>query len=215
MDVTGGQAYDCECCLNTEEWAGFSLDLARRHGIRPVGGLHPGVNPDRGCVAGMHQGFVLGPEGELYKCWDDVGRPTQVVGNIHGEDIITHPVLRAQYALGIDPYRDPECLACPVLPICGGGCPHRRLLARYHGRADVEYCSPYKTRLRDYLEAYIDTVRTREMCEALLQPGTIPVEQHGYRVISPSPFTAADSAGREVVSIASIPKNTNKQEDSI
>jgi len=47
--------------------------------------------------------------------------------------------------------------------------------------------TPYKTRIKDYLEGYIDTVRTREVCAALLQPGTTPVDHHGYRVISPVP----------------------------
>ena len=186
VDVIGDQAYDGGCCLDKDEWADFTLELASRHGVLPAGRLHPRGKLDGACVALRHQSFVLGPEGELYKCWDDVGRPAMAVGSIHDPDTVTHPVLRAQYATGVDPYLDPECRACAVLPICGGGCAHRRLLAKYHGRDYIEYCSPYKTRLRDYLEGYIDTVRTREMCAALLQPGTVAAEPPGYRVISPS-----------------------------
>jgi uncharacterized protein len=186
VDVLGNQSYDRGCCLDTGEWATFNLELARRHGMRPTGGLHPVGKLDGACVAGMHEAFVLGPEGELYKCWNDVGQPAMEVGNIHSRDTITNPVLRAQYATGVDPFLDPECRSCAVLPICGGGCANRRLLAKYQGREDVDYCSHYKTRLREYLEAYIDTVRTREMCAALLKPGKPSVEKPGYRVISPA-----------------------------
>ncbi len=186
VDVIGDQDYDGSCCLNSDEWSDFTLELARCHGIFPAGWLHPNSKLGGACVALRHQSFVLGPEGEFYKCWDDVGRPAMVVGSVHDPDTITHPVLRAQYATGVDPYLDPECRACTVLPICGGGCAHRRLLAKYHGREDIEYCSPYKSRLRDYLEGYIDTVRTKEMCAALVQPGIAAAEPLGYRVISPS-----------------------------
>lgn len=186
VTITWEQSYKRDNCLDTGEWAGFDLELARRHGILPTGGLHPPGYSYYVCMAGMNQDFTVGPEGELYKCGDAVGRSAMVVGNIHAKDTITHPELRAQYTIGLDPYRDPECLACAVLPICEGGCPQRRMLAKHNGREEIEYCSPYKTRLQDYLEAYIDTVRAWEMCSALLQPGSISVEQSGYRVISPA-----------------------------
>lgn len=189
VDVMGDQdqAYDGGCYLDTGEWTSFGLELARRHGVRPAWGLHPLGNLDALCVAGSYRNFVLGPEGELYKCWDDAGRPGMVVGSIHAKDTITNAALLAQYSTGVDPYSDPECRSCAVLPICGGGCPHRRLLEKYHDLKGARRCSPYKTRLRDYLEAYVDTVRTREICAALLQPGATAVAQPGYRVISPAP----------------------------
>jgi len=186
VDVIGDQAYDGCCCLDKDEWVDFTLELARRHGVLPVGRLHPRSKLDGACVALRHQSFVLGPEGELYKCWDDVGQAAMIVGSFYDPDTVTHPVLRAQYATVAAPYLDPECRACAVMPICGGGCAHRRLLAKYHGRECIEYCSPYKTRLRDYLEGYIDTVRTQEMCAAILRTGTVAAEQPDYRVISPS-----------------------------
>jgi radical SAM protein with 4Fe4S-binding SPASM domain len=129
----------------------------------------------------------VGPEGELYKCWTDVGRPSMVVGSIHAEETITDPVLVARYATGVDPFSDPRCRACAALPTCGGGCAHRRLLARYEGREDVAFCSIYRTRLRDCLESYIQVRRSRETCAALLRPGTAAEETPAWRVISPAP----------------------------
>jgi len=196
LNILGDQAYDSCCCLNTQEWVDFHLELARRHGMLASAGLHPSYRLDSTCVATTHQGFVLGPEGELYKCWDDVGRPALVVGTIHRQESITNPVLWARYITGVDPFNDPECRNCTVLPICGGGCAHQRLLAKYHGRKEIQYCLPYKTRLIDFLEGYIDSVRTRDICTALLQPGSTPAEPLSWRVISPDPaLHAADRAG--------------------
>ena len=98
------------------------------------------------------------------------------------------------YLTGVDPYQDQQCLDCVVLPICGGGCARRRLLVKYHGLKGIEYCSPYKTRLRDYLEAYIETVWTREMFSNLLQPETATRNPHGYRIISPAALQQPDPA---------------------
>ncbi len=199
VDVTGDQAYDACACLDTEEWADFALELADRRWVFPVSGLHPGGFLDGTCVATRLQGFVVGPAGELYKCWDDVGRPQSVVGSVCAEETTVDAVLQARYVTGVDPYADPECLACKVLPVCGGGCAHRRLLVRYEGREGIDHCSPYKTRLRDFLEAYVRAVRSRESCTALLQDGPVDAARPAYRVISPrlarSPAAAGEGQG--------------------
>ena len=196
VDVMGGQAYDGCICLDMDEWSSFGLEMARRHWMVPRGGLHPGGDLDGTCVATRLLGFVVGPEGELYKCWDDVGRPSMVVGSVHAEETAADHVLRARYATGVDPYRDPECLACAALPICGGGCAHRRLLVKYEGREGIDCCSPYKARLTDQLEGYIHTVRSRETCAALLRPGTAAAERPAWRVISPARTQKAEPEGK-------------------
>jgi len=93
VDVLGDQAYDGCSCLATDEWASFALELARQHWVFTRGGLHPADGADGTCVATRRQGFVVGPEGELYKCWDNVGRPSMVVGSIHAGETITDPAV--------------------------------------------------------------------------------------------------------------------------
>ncbi len=196
VDVLGDQVYDACSCLATDEWASFALGLARRHWVFTRGGLHPADGEHGLCVATRRQGFVVGPEGELYKCWDNVGRPSMVVGSIHAEETITDPVLVARYATGVDPYSDPRCRACAVLPICGGGCANRRRLAKYEAQEDVDSCSLYRTRLQDCLESYIHVKRSRETCAALLRPGPAAERLPAWRVISPAPEqTAAPQRG--------------------
>lgn len=189
VSILAGQNYDSSHCLKVCEFEEFLLELAQRQGIFPQSGIYPRSQPIMHCVATKDQGFVLGPDGEIYKCWDDVGRPAMVIGNIHAKGTITNPVLRALYVTGVDPYNDPECRSCTVLGICGGGCPHKRMLVKCHSRKEIEFCSVYKTHLQKHLEAYVDFVRTYETGSALLKPGKTEEENPGYRVISPKVHT--------------------------
>lgn len=194
--ATEDRRHDADCYLNTHEWSDFNRYLAARINIAAALELYPTAS-DSICTANMFKSFTVGPEGELYKCYEVVGQPSMIVGTIHDKTVITNPVLPAQYVIGVDPYRDPECLSCTVLPICGGGCHNHRVLAKYFGRNDIDYCSPYKTRLRDCLEAYIDAVRSREFCSALLKTGKSSAPKNGYRIISPAALHAGSHVRAE------------------
>lgn len=179
-----GQACDHSCSLNLQEWANFTFDM-RKNGLRSPRSFHPADNQDSVCVATAHNGFVVGPKGELYKCWEDVGKKAMVIGNIHEQEPVTNPELRAQYGPGTDAYNDPVCRACDVLPICGGGCAHKRLLAKQFGEEGLEFCSPFRDSLIPCLEAYYDTFRSKEICAALFSPGVEKQVDTGYRIVSP------------------------------
>ena len=65
--------------------------------------------------------FCVGVNGELYKCEHDLGIPEHVVGNIKSG--LTYN----EYFLGfMDQPLPDKCLSCQILPVCMGGCPHRR-----------------------------------------------------------------------------------------
>ena len=177
--------------MSSCEWADFTLALYAEASVLPVRGFYPRSGPG-GCVANAHLGFVVGPRGELYKCWEDVGRPDMEVGSVHADGFITDPVLRARYAVGTDPEEDPDCRACDVLPVCDGGCPNKRLWALQRGARGVEYCPPYKDHLEEYLEAYYDALLTREICAAVLAPGRPEKDDRGWRVLTPDPASAGD-----------------------
>jgi uncharacterized protein len=203
-----GHAYDHANCLAAREWADFNIDLYRQGDVLPPGGWFPS---DTGgcCVATTHHAFVVGPEGELYKCWEDVGKPAMVIGSIHEpepivnserlsqcfapfwtqervqESFVTHPELRAQYSVGTDPYNDPVCRTCDVLPICGGGCVNKRLRTKHFGEEGLEFCSIYRDSLIPCLEAYIEGFQTEEICAAVLNEDDEKQGNRGYRVVSP------------------------------
>ncbi len=177
-------SYDGTCNLDMVSWKDFNLAMRRRIG-QPTGAFYPGGNMDSICIATTHNGFVVGPEGELYKCWEDAGKEAMVTGSIFRDNPVANPELQALYSTGIDAYSDPECLKCDVLPICGGGCANKRLRAKQFGEKGLEFCSPYKEHLIIYLESYIDYFRSMEICEALLTQGVEKHDSQGFRVISP------------------------------
>ena len=187
VQTSQSHSYDHACTLDIGEWTGFTFDLFQQKGVMPTGGFHPGSNLNSLCTATTHHGFVVGPEGELYKCWEDVGKQGMVIGNINLNEPINNPVLRAQYTIGTNAFCDPECLACDVLPICGGGCANKRLRTKQFKEKGLEYCTPYKNHLIDYLEAYCNTFRAKEICAAIISPGKEKANDKGYRNISPVP----------------------------
>ncbi len=190
-----GHAYDHACSLDLREWAAFTLDMHRKGGMVPRGGFFPAGDLDSICVATAHHGFVIGPEGELYKCWHDVGKSAMAIGNIREEEPVTNHVLRAQYCTGTDAYNDATCRDCDVLPICGGGCANMRLRTKQFGEKGLEFCSPYLESLIPCLEAYYDNFRSKEISAALLRPGGEKHEYIGYRVVSPEKKKADSNRG--------------------
>jgi uncharacterized protein len=199
VETGPGGACDRACSLDLASWAAFVIDLYHQGGPLPHGGFFPSGALPGVCVATCRSDLVVGPRGELYKCWEDVGKPHMVVGDLHAAEPVTDPGLQALYTLGADPFSDPECLACAALPICGGGCANRRLRLRHFGEDGVTVCTPYKDHLTAYLEAYLDTVRRREICTSVLSPGTTgralsATPSGGYRMVSPRERRAAPGA---------------------
>ena len=59
------------------------------------------------CAISNRNALVIGPEGELYKCWNDVGNKSKIIGNIDGK--ITNEALLPRYLVAADPFEDPKC----------------------------------------------------------------------------------------------------------
>lgn len=86
------------------------------------------------CGADYGMAWVVGPDGKLYRCLEDIGIEDRVIGNIHDPDTLSGPELYAAFLL-YDPTQDPECKECKYLPLCmGGQCPR----ARINGHRDCE-----------------------------------------------------------------------------
>lgn len=85
----------------------------------------------------------MGPEGELYKCWDDVSTPDKVVGSIMDNEYRNYSLLM-RYMQECSPIRE-ECRGCMVFPICDGGCGHLQYRNKFEN-GEFRLCSPYKER---------------------------------------------------------------------
>jgi len=83
----------------------------------------------------------------LSNCREDVGDRAMAIGDVAACPPITNPGLHARHRVGTDPFGDPECLGCDVLPFCNGGCAARRLRSQ-RGEPGNDSCSPTGTTSR-------------------------------------------------------------------
>jgi uncharacterized protein len=101
------------------------------------------------CRATRRHDLVIGPDGLLYKCTNDVGRAGRAYGAVA-------PGAPAQPAnllpwLMHDCVQDERCARCPALPVCGGGCRHRRRFQPDQFAA-TGYCEAYLQELADRMQ---------------------------------------------------------------
>lgn len=117
------QTGDYGCAFSGREQLDFIVRLFREHGMN-FKSFYPSYARAE-CSVRNKNVVVIGPEGEVYKCWNDVGRQDRVVGDIWGHT--SNERLLLQYLAGADPFDDIECKKCVLLPVCSGGCPYKRI----------------------------------------------------------------------------------------
>lgn len=105
------------------------------------------------CVTATIKGFIIDPNGELYKCVEDIGHKDKIVGNIR-EDSFYLGIGKKNRAycykyIGFDPTEHPKCYKCKILPLCMGGCAMRRI-----NHNDLPQCVQYKYNLKTTLINY-------------------------------------------------------------
>ncbi len=85
-------------------------------------------------------GYIFGPDGYIYTCWDEVGLDEGRIGRY-----LPHLVWneeRSREWLNRSIVNIPECLDCPYGLICGGGCPRRA--KRTYGSMLKPYCHQFR-----------------------------------------------------------------------
>ena len=112
----------------------------------------------RGHYCGAHSFWCVGIDerGNLQKCWEAVDKPHISFGTAHDWDpadplaTASNPDNLTMYLNTACPVPDDECRECVWLPMCVGGCPHRRL---FDGRACIAF--------RDDPQAYVLALHAR------------------------------------------------------
>lgn len=143
---------DSTCRFTKGEEADFFFEMYRRGEVE--GGLFYPVR-ESGCMALAGNSFLIGPEGELYKCTQDLGEPDRVVGSVFGGGGWNLPLL-GRYMEGVSPFDDPLCRECFFLPVCDGGCPHFRMQRVFEGE-DLVTCPIYRDKLTEALEIAVES----------------------------------------------------------
>lgn len=131
--------------------AQFALDIYDKYGIE-IKSFLPKYRR-HSCVASKYWAFVIGPEGELYKCWRMVGNKHQEVGNVN--HLCIDMAKFSRYITGADYTLDPKCLACEFITLCGGGCPLVRMRNKYEGLT-MNHCCPEKSHMEQLMEMRYD-----------------------------------------------------------
>ena len=75
------------------------------------------------CSSMKRQHHVIAPDGNIYKCEHEIGRPNEVVGNVFW-GLYANEAERKYYDT---PYSD-KCQQCAFFPFCFGGCPSNRII---------------------------------------------------------------------------------------
>lgn len=76
---------------------------------------------NKGCMICSNNSLIIGPEGEIYKCWNDFNNPEKIIGNVKYNRIIDSTLL-GRYTFEATPYADEKCKECKLFPVCDGGC---------------------------------------------------------------------------------------------
>lgn len=127
--------------------AEFVLDLHRKYGV-DIDAFLPRYRA-HSCVANKYFGFVIGPEGEVYKCWRSVGNKEQIVGNVKDGKFDMYKY--SGYIAAGDFSKDTKCMNCKYIAICGGGCPLIRI-RNIKENAGINPCCPEKTHMGELME---------------------------------------------------------------
>lgn len=133
------------CAMNVNEQFDFFKRLSKEHNLT-YGTFYPSYFRQE-CAVRNPLSIVIGPDGELYKCWNDVAQKDKVYGHISGK--ILNESLLYEYLTGADPFDDPVCIKCKLLPVCAGGCPYTRLIDKNKGTRNA--CPLIASKIEDYL----------------------------------------------------------------
>ncbi len=117
-------------CPGMGHWEAFDLYYKLRKQKMAEGSVVPELQYHKGCCATVCNAYIIGPEGEIYKCWNDVSNKNKIIGYICNSKF-TNPSLFYRYIIGSKSSGDPECLACSLLPVCSGNCAFYRLRNLY------------------------------------------------------------------------------------
>jgi len=108
------------------------------------------------CMARHVNSFLIGPNGDLYKCWHNLGNENYKLGNIYDDRLIINDLVLSKFIIGTDPFLHQECRKCKILPICWGGCPMERFENKFLGK-NHNTCSEHKNYLSGFIKKHISS----------------------------------------------------------
>lgn len=139
------------CLYDSNAMAAFLKDAYNKQGCHSQ--LFYPASIARVCAVRNPNAIVIGPLGELYKCWNDVGDFSRSYGSIDGT--LTNEEVLYEYLVKADHLNDPACNECAFFPVCDGGCPYQRIQNEKLGHSQ-NTCSLFKEHIEEFLMMHYD-----------------------------------------------------------
>lgn len=145
---------DCHAhtCMNFLETANFVLELAKKYKISTTQ-LYPLQNKLTGCGVQIVNTYVIGSNGDIYKCWEDIGDVNQKIGNVL-LGLKDESNLSQFYVMNSSAFEEEKCKDCLFLYSCMGGCPRHRFNNKKENKEINPVCITIKNNPKEFLETY-------------------------------------------------------------
>jgi len=129
----------------SEDKARFLIKLSQDFHIAPLVAF-PRVTTG-GCTMTKKNAYVVGPQGELYKCWRDLGNSDYVIGTV-----ADNPEQFTSYTNDIELLtNEKSCERCTFFPVCDGGCPKIKIFNRRNSISAGDTCTHFKHSIHELL----------------------------------------------------------------
>lgn len=112
-------------CMDMSEFSEQEVDFYERALKRGFNCINIPKNNAGICGAISINSFVISPNGNLYKCWNDIGYDDRKVGVLGSEISLNENLTKW---LSYNPVHDDECKECNIFPVCFGGCPYHTIV---------------------------------------------------------------------------------------
>lgn len=113
-----------------------------------------------GCGATQYNAYLIGPEGELYKCWHELGRADRIIGNVN-DKVEESLDLQLEYLSGTSMFDDEKCKKCCLFFNCRGGCQWSRINNKMYNKNEY-LCHYAKINMEKYLEEYYELKQSKD-----------------------------------------------------
>ncbi|ATW26677.1 radical SAM/SPASM domain-containing protein [Candidatus Formimonas warabiya] len=153
-DTAGCKSIESSCATMEE----FTVLNKTFHGTLRQRGFKTGQKPyyphiAHTCGANRMNAFVLDPDGDMYKCWSEIGHKPARIGNIVDiEQRSKQERMNEIRWLTWEPFEYEDCVKCKMLPICMGSCAYRAMFVN----KDRPDCAEWKYSLEHYIRARFD-----------------------------------------------------------
>lgn len=137
------------CVFNRHDVYNFKKELFINYKVDL--GIYPS-NKRQSCMAQMLNGYVIGADGNIFKCWNDIGIDEKAISNVKSPKISNKPLL-FRYLNAANNIHDPKCKNCLLLPMCDGGCQYIKM-ANFFKEVNIDNCHLSKDKLNESLELY-------------------------------------------------------------